>query len=699
MTTLDRRGFLRLAGGGALAAMMPGSIRRALAVPAHNATGTIADVEHIVILMQENRSFDHYFGTLRGVRGFGDPRAVRQRNGKSIFAQPHGDGNLLPFRPDASDLGSTFIEDLPHDWNTTHAAFNDGAWDRWVASKGTTTMAHLARADVPFYFALADAFTICDAYHCSVLGPTDPNRFYLWTGCTGNLGDVAPAVDNAEGVNAWSTYPERLERANISWKIYQDLGNGLDSGSYWGWTSDPHIGNYGNNSLLYFRQYQAAVPGDPLFERARRGTSIAAGEDALAGLRADIARGSLANVSWIVAPEAYSEHPNWPANNGASYVSQVLDALTANPEVWSKTALFLTYDENDGFFDHVPPPFAPASRTQGMSTIACEDEIHPGDATWQRGPYGLGPRVPMLVVSPWSRGGYVDSQVFDHTSIIRFIEQRFAAGNPDLIETNISAWRRAVCGDLTSAFDFANPNAAMPTLPRPKSVGSAMLARKASYIPASPREGTVLAQETGVRPARALPYRIDANAHFENGMGSLTVSNSGSAATVFHVRSTTQAGGPWVYTVEPGKSLVESWLLSADSAAYDFCVHGPNGFMRRFQGAAFADKSAASEPQIDFAIEAETARVTIAIANVGGTPMDLVVVDAYSGSEIELAVAPGERIERDWDTDLSLRWYELRIANRADRAFGRHFAGYIENGRDGFSDPAIGAASGIGMRP
>ncbi len=509
MTTFDRRSFLRLAGGGALAAFTPGTIRRALAIPANNATGTIDDVEHIVVLMQENRSFDHYFGALRGVRGFGDPRTVFQRDGRSILCQPHDGGHVLPFRPQADALGATFLEDLPHDWNTTQQAFNRGAWDRWVAAKGTTAMAHLAREDIPFYYALADAFTICDAYHCSMLGPTDPNRYYLWTGCTGNLAGSDPVVDNAEAGYAWSTFPERLERAGISWKIYQDIGSGLDAGNYWGWTSDPSTGNYGDNALLYFRQYQDARPGEPLYENARRGTDAANGADLFEQFRADAANGTLPQVSWIVAPEAYSEHPNWPADFGAWYVGQVLDALTANPDVWSKTVFLLTYDENDGFFDHMPPPYAPASRAQGLSTVECGDEIFAGDATWQAGPFGLGPRVPMLVMSPWSRGGYVNSQVFDHTSIIRFIERRFGTRNPDLIETNISAWRRAVCGDLTSAFDFVRPNRSVPTLPDTTALRPNRISR-AARLHARGAERTAVA-DTGARPAprarAALPHR------------------------------------------------------------------------------------------------------------------------------------------------------------------------------------------------
>ena len=225
--TTDRRTFLQLLASGAVTAAFPPSIARALSIPAHCRTGTINDVEHIVIMMQENRSFDHYYGTLRGVRGFGDNRAIDLPNGNPVWYQPNNNGYLLPFHPGAPNLGLQFIEDLAHDWTTTHAAWNQGKYDQWVPNKGTTTMAHLVRSDIPFHYALADAFTICDAYHCSLFGPTDPNRYYMWTGWVGNDGSGGgPVVDNAEAGYGWSTYPELLQKADISWKIYQDVGDG-----------------------------------------------------------------------------------------------------------------------------------------------------------------------------------------------------------------------------------------------------------------------------------------------------------------------------------------------------------------------------------------------------------------------------------------------------------------------------------------
>src|SRR5215472_11652606 len=434
MSNVDRRTFLALLGVPAVAAALPQTLDKALAIPARSRSGTIDDVEHVVFLMQENRSFDHYFGAMRGVRGFADPRAVQLPTGKSVWHQPdlsHPDGYLLPFRPDVPNLGLTFIEDTAHDWQSTHDAWNGGLYDKWVPNKGTTSMAYLTRKDIPYHYALADAFTVCDAYFCSLLGPTDPNRYHMWTGWVGNDGDHnaphGPVINNAEVGYDWQTYPELLQAAGISWKVYQDVGTGLDAANFWGFTDNAFIGNYGDNALLYFLQYQNAPDGSPLALKARTGTNILKSGTLFDTFRADVLNNQLPQVSWIVAPEGYTEHGNWPSNFGAYYVSQMLDALTANPDVWSKTVFLYMFDENDGFFDHLVPPTPPRSRAEGISTVGTANELFEGvegsDYPPERfvaGPYGLGVRVPMIVISPWSKGGWVNSQVFDHTSLIRF---------------------------------------------------------------------------------------------------------------------------------------------------------------------------------------------------------------------------------------------------------------------------------------
>ncbi|GAB3978671.1 hypothetical protein GCM10029978_072000 [Actinoallomurus acanthiterrae] len=292
MTDINRRRFMQLAGGTAAMTALSTSIARAAEVPAARRTGTLRDIEHIVVLMQENRSFDHYFGTLRGVRGFGDPHPVTLPNGKPVWNQSDGTKDVLPFHPDATDLGLRFLQDLDHSWNGGHTAWNNGAYDKSVPAKTATTMAYLTRKDIPFHYALADAFTICDAYHCSMIGPTDPNRYYMWTGYTGNDGTGGgPVLGNDEVGYSWTTYPERLEKAGVSWKIYQDAGDGLDGPGSWGWTNDAYIGNYGDNSLLYFNQYRNAKPGDPLYDKARTGTDAKHGQGFFDILKADVKAG------------------------------------------------------------------------------------------------------------------------------------------------------------------------------------------------------------------------------------------------------------------------------------------------------------------------------------------------------------------------------------------------------------------------
>ena len=693
----SRRSILKLIGAGATAGAVPPSIARALAIPAHQRTGTIDDVEHVVILMQENRSFDHLFGTLRGVRGFGDPRAIPLPSGRPVWHQPDGQGGeLLPFRPPVDNLGLTFLPDPPHGWNDTHAAWNQGRHDQFVPNKGLSAMTFHKRADLPFHFALADAFTVCDHYHCSLMGPTDPNRYHLWTGWVGNDGSGGgPVITNAEAGYDWSTYPERLERNGVSWKVYQDEGEGLDAEHYWGWTGDAYIGNYGDNSLLYFHQYQNAQPGDPLFDKARTGTRIAQqGRDPnrlLDLLRADVAAGRLAQVTWIVAPEAYSEHPNWPTDYGAWYVSQVLDILTANPEVWSRTVLFVNYDEEGGFFDHMPPPVPPQTPAQGDSTVSIANEIFPGDGTHPAGPYGLGMRVPMIVCSPWSKGGYVNSQVFDHTSVIRFLEARFAKGNADLVESNISAWRRAVAGDLLTAFDFATPNARVPALPDTSAFFPPDLERHDDYEVERPGQEKLPKQEHGVRRARALPYALHAHAAVGRTDGSLRIgfSNVGRQTAVFQVHSARATDLPRAYTVEPGKKLVGTWAVAAQGVNdYDLSVRGPNGFYRGFKGRV----SGAGHAMLDVRAEydADGLGLALVVRNLTARAAEVRVLDRYTRASVGLQLASGQAERLHFDVRAMFGWYDLRVTQAGDPDFAVELAGHVENGQASISDPVLG---------
>ncbi|WP_394428984.1 phosphocholine-specific phospholipase C [Streptomyces sp. SGAir0957] len=684
MTELNRRRFLQIAGGTAAFTALSGSIDRAAAIPAARRTGTVEDIEHIVVLMQENRSFDHYFGTMKGVRGFGDPRPVTLPSGKPVWYQSSAGKETLPYHPDADDLGMRFIAGLDHDWAGGHSAFNKGAYDNWIAAKGTGTMAHLTRQDIPFHYALADKFTVCDDYHCSFIGATDPNRYYMLTGHVGNDGTGGgPVLGNEEAGYGWTTYAERLEKAGISWKVYQDIGDGLDAAGGWGWINDAYRGNYGDNSLLYFNTYRGAKPGDPLYEKARTGTNAKAGDGYFDILRADVKAGKLPKISWIAAPEAFSEHPNWPANYGAWYISQVLDALTSNPAVWSKTALFITYDENDGYFDHVVPPYPPASAGQGLSTVDTKLDYYPG-GTRAAGPYGLGQRVPMLVVSPWSTGGYVCSETFDHTSIIRFMERRFGVE-----ETNISPWRRSICGDLTSAFDFSLTVTDPAELPDTTAYEPPDRDRHTSYVPKPPAQGAVPKQEKGSRPSRPLPYApyVDGAQDLSTGKYKLTFSGGDKKGAAFQVRSQSRGDGPWTYTTEAAKSLSDSWNSVYSGGKYDLTVHGPNGFLRSFQG-----NNKVAEPEITARHDGASGNLALTLRNPTTADVHITVTNAYGGQPQTYTVRAGATARQTVDLRATKRWYDLKIVVEGNAGYLRRFAGHVENGQVGVSDPRIATA-------
>ena len=414
------------------ASLMPPNIRRALAQEPPRRP-SLKDVKHVVILMQENRSFDHYFGTMAGVRGFNDPEAHILPNGRSVFHQPdpeHPDGYLLPFHLNTKKTNAQKLPSTDHSWNVQHESWNQGKMDNWIPAhrkadgvNGPYVMGYHTRADIPFQFALAEAFTICDAYHCSLMGPTNPNRMYLMTGTIDPAGRYGgPIIDNdaPPGTYHWTTYPERLEKAGVSWKIYQEQDN------------------FDCNVLAYFKQFQAADKDSQLYQRGM--THGPRGQ-----FEYDAMNDKLPAVSWIIPTTAECEHPDSMPAAGAAYVASKIDAIAANPEVWAKTVFILNYDENDGIFDHVVPP-TPAPGTP-------HEFIHGM-------PIGAGFRVPCIVVSPWTAGGWVCSQSFDHTSPLQFLEKFTCVREP-----NISDWRRKTFGDMTSVFRFDEAPAEPPVLP------------------------------------------------------------------------------------------------------------------------------------------------------------------------------------------------------------------------------------------
>ncbi len=461
----DRRHFLGLAaaaGAGGLfsgrAAAAGATVGKAASVaPAGSDLGAI---EHVIFLMMENRSFDHYYGTYRGVRGFDDhPKA-----NLGSFAQAYPanttrapKGRQLPFHLDTKNTDiADCTHDLTHSWGPQHMCRNGGRMDSFVnvhtasnneGPQGVLTMGYYARQDLPYYYALADAFTIGDGYHCSVMGPTDPNRMMQISGTIDPAGKAGGPIIITDPLPSalfsvhWDTMPEVLEDAGISWKYYNPAGAlyTIENMQKLGITIDgtlPYFSQYENpSSVLYQKAFLPTFPNDFV---------------------ADVKNGTLPKVSWISTPVGYDEHPPAPSFLGEWFTDQVLTTLVSNPEVWSKTVLFHMYDENDGFFDHVAPPTPPPGTPGEYLSV---DPL-PGAAQGIAGPIGLGFRVPLLVVSPFSRGGYVCSETFDHTSQLRFLEERFGVTAP-----NISAWRRKTVGDLTATLHMNNSRQSLPALP------------------------------------------------------------------------------------------------------------------------------------------------------------------------------------------------------------------------------------------
>lgn len=720
MAELNRRKFIKLSSGAGLAAAVwPSLIQKALAVEAHNATRSIKDVEHIVILMQENRSFDHYFGTMKGVRGFGDRFPIPLESGQRAFYQSDGQKIVPPYRADRKTSNAALIKGTPHNFADMQAAWNQGKYGFWPLFKTPYSMAYYTREEIPFQYALAEAFTISDAHHCSVATGTDPNRIMFWSGSNFDPEKRAAGINctdaDSEPVNLrcwikgempepgytyqgsafkWPTIPDVLEKAGISWRIYQDPNDN--------WTGAMHGG-------LAFESFRTAKPGSGLYENGMRHWS-------LQDLANDVKNNKLPQVSWVLPSKDDSEHPGAPSSpyRGADFTHEVLAAITDNPEVWSKTVFFLTFDENDGLFDHIPAPAVPSYNRDktlaGKSTLDTagmyfDNDKDPFDFfsesrehSEEKGkyhdprdtisgnirPWGMGPRVPLYIISPWSKGGWVDSQVADHTSVGQFIEKRFGVSVPA-----ISPWHRAVSSDLMSAFDFTTPNdPVFPAMPETANFASLDAASKELPLAAAPPTPSPLYQEKGTRFSRALSYRL--RVQFEK-LGnenkiSLIFENNGKAGAVYHVYNLNHLDRiPRRYTVEAGKSLVDDWDLATDKGFYDLEVYGPNGYFQKFSG-KIADTE---EPEITLDYDHGKGGVSVSVHNPGDSPVNAVITSnayAYEGPW-SLKIAPGKTKKNKWSLKSSGNWYDFSV--KAGNRYLRRFAGRVETGRPGVSDPAM----------
>ncbi|HEX4657701.1 MAG TPA: phospholipase C, phosphocholine-specific [Streptosporangiaceae bacterium] len=738
MAELTRRTFIggaaAVTGAAVAATVAPGTVApaaSALAQPARRRLhGDIRDIKHVVILMQENRSFDHYFGSLRGVRGFGDRATITLPGGLPVWQQPTTQpgtpvtATQFPWQlsaappsdypashqPPSSEVGAQGYGGTPHGWDDQHGAWWGGWMNGWVFAKGgLTTLGYLNRGDIPFQYALADAYTIGDAYHCSVLSATGPNRTYLWSATIDAQQKYSSFVafgggDELGRFLKWPSYPETLQAAGVSWKVYQGSDNFGDNGAEYFATFaqyDPGQGGTPAPGNVFYDNGVAIVP-EPFDPEARNGDNLAL------AIKNDVLAGTLPQVSWVVTNQQYSEHPDGAPNDGAYYVYQVLQALNADPDVFNSTLVIIDYDENDGQFDHVPPPVPAAGTTDEFFKEASGSLTTLG--VTQPVPVGLGFRVPLLLISPWTRGGWVTSEVSDHTSVIQFLEKWTAAIGTPAICPNISAWRRSVCGDLTGAFDFESPVFGLPELPVPGApIGDPP---GGSYHPPAVTN-QMPAQEPGTRRARALPYQPNANldgfTFGSNGavQANLSFSNNGPfvrKASHFSVYNNAApdvtaadypAGFPGQYTVEasrtiPGEAVPGSVQIGAGSGdgKYDITVVGPNRFLRRFTGDVNA-------PGVTAQVEATYAdgsgrgpRLVLQLTNRGTEDITFTIApNNYSGDRARTFRVPahGRAAQVVDPLEDSHGWYDLSVTVSGDASWSQRYTGHLEDGTNSVS--------------
>ena len=842
----SRRDFLKkaalLAGGTGIWSSFPLSVQKALAISPDPGT-TFYDAEHVVMLMQENRSFDHCFGMLQGVRGFNDPRAIQLPNGRKVWLQTDKDGKTFaPFRLNMKDTNATWMGGVPHSWEDQIDAFNQGKNDGWIDAKRPgnkdykhipLTMGYYQREDIPFYYAFADAFTVCDQHFCAALTGTTTNRSYFWTGKTyGKKGEKALVRNGEMGYEKeadWSTFPERLEKEGISWKVYQ---NELSIETVLEGEDKSLLANFTNNNLEWFKQYgvrfspghyeylikrEKEIPAELVeleqqlkasageekekiqqelekrkeewnkvteelkvwtperfeqlsaFEKAlhqkglhtniadpqyhqtetltymdgteERAVKVPAG-DVLYDFRKDVDSGNLSTVTWLVAPQRFSDHPSAPWY-GAWYVSEVLDILTKNPEVWKKTIFILNYDENDGYFDHITPfvPPNPYDESEGkVSTgisvegeyVTLEEEVAAGFAPERsrQGPVGLGFRVPLVVASPWSRGGWVNSEVCDITSTIMFLEKFLSKKTGKKIEeSNISSWRRTISGDLRSVFRPYNGE----EIPLPESLDRDEFVKSIynSRFKAIPNNFKALTdaeiaqannqreespympkQEPGIRNSSALNYELYVNGHLDQAgkhMGlTFHAANDffgkeacGSPFNVYapgrYLNPDTQAYEPvrfWAFAVKAGDKLTYNWPIDDfEQGQYHLQAHGPNGFLREFKGNA-------QDPRLEIRcgyqlmdVNKGLGQVLVKVKNLGQNELKVTLVDhAYKNPGQEQVVAASQALELAMDTKESYGWYDFSLYVERSKVFERRFAGRVEFGKPSKSDPFMGGA-------
>ncbi|MFI5608550.1 alkaline phosphatase family protein [Amycolatopsis sp. NPDC051903] len=611
--------------------------------------GDLSDLRHVVILMQENRSTDHYFGTFPGVRGFNDKQALRFQDGTSVFQQRDSTGAIVTPKVD---------DGL---WGNDHGAWGDvnhRKWDLWVQHNGASCMNYHSDAYMSFYHSVAAQYTIADQNFCSEFGPTDPNRKYLWSGTsnteTGN-------TDESNYSRPWLTVPEQLQQAGIDWRLFSDNSGDGRQGYLSSW-----IGDYGDNELKYFKGFEpnGLAADDP---KLRPGTGLiwrgnatyyagttTPNDDSDANLDAVLknfhdacrpgAEHPLPAVSWLVAPYGWSEHPDADTLHGERYVKKVLDILQSNPDIWNHTLFILNYDENDGKFDHVLPPW-PEAGTAGEYTGSY--------------PLGFGPRVPMVLVSPWTRGGYVASEVFDHTSTIKFLEKWAAHLGKPFTCPNISDWRRSIAGDLTSALDFAHPQP-----------GPATFADPVAEQPVSIAAGHMKPRPLSFHPHATLTQgssgKVTATMTLTGGPKDKAVSFQ-----VFPDKLKAFSSTP--FTVTARKPLQYTWDTTATGGEYAFSIYSNDGFVRSFAGRV---SPGGHDPRVEADLLQREQQVKLTLHNDGPKPVTYTLTaHDFRGGTRSVTVRGGKHEIVAWPTENG--YYDVVVTVDSDSSWTQRYAGRI----------------------
>jgi phospholipase C len=638
----------------------------------------VDQVKHVIIFMQENRPFDHYFGMMKGVRGFNDRTPIMLSSGRDAFFQPVDEADdskyMLPFRTIANETNAMCMPAPDMSYPTDTGIWNEGRFDRWntVRNPGYG-MAYFTREDLPYYYELFENFAIGDHYYQSSFTQTIPNRLYLFSGSNGLSAGYPAVVDNTQphpGYN-WTTVGETLLASNISWRVYQQHDNFDDNGFAW------------------FASFQQSKAGEYLHDHGLKRTN-----SLIQTLREDVESGNLPQVSFIIAPTRKSEHASHHPCAGEDFTARILQVLQENPAVYAESVFILNYDEGGQFYDHLWSPTPPMPSTKvGYSSVTVDGEVFKDEA-WTNNkeqPIGLGFRVPLLIVSPWTRGNVVVSEVFDHTSVLQFLE---VWGNVTF--STISEWRRLVTGDLMSAFNWDSADYSWPVLPDTSEyVKDGDVECHTLANPTIPTEQAITKQEKGTKISRALGYEVQIRDTVSSSSMMIEMINSGSVGIplilfdALNLKTTI----PFQYALSPDPAVVvtENVKIMKEDGSYRFALHAPNGFMREFRGNAQSCYSTVAYLQYSPA----TGEVVLQVRNENNEEeATMTVVDnAYSSFEkMSVTLKAGESKSFSISTLNSGNWYDISVSqvdSKEVECYFRRFLGRMETGKDTVSDPAM----------